>query len=502
MPRELITVQVGQCGNQIGCKFWELALKEHAAYNPGGLYDDSISSFFKNVDSRFQPPINLPVGRGQPGPIRSLKARAVVVDMEEGVINHMLKGPLSELFDQQQLLYDVSGAGNNWAHGHHGYGPQYREPLCDQLRRAAEDADSLQGFLLLHSLGGGTGSGLGTYLLGLMEEEFPDVFRFSCPVFPSEDDHVVTSPYNATLAASVLVNSAHCVLPLENQALAAISTRLEAAAAGKGSAARRAGATAAGRGSTAAATANLGGMGSGSSAAGAGGKGLGGKQGGWDVMNGLAANLLLHLTSSIRFEGSLNTDLNDITMNLVPFPRMHFLLSSLAPLAASRDVAALTAPRSIDQLFGDAFSRDSQLLVADPTQHTHLAAALMMRGGLALSDAQRNISRLRPQLRMAHWNTEGFKLGLCHHPPVGLPYSLLCLSNNCCMADTFKTVLARFDKLYKRKIFLHHYQEYMEVEGFDTAAETLHSLVEDYKAADTAQPTPVTRLRPKGLTFL
>jgi hypothetical protein len=34
-------------------------------------------------------------------------------------------------------------------------------------------------------------------------------------------------------------------------------------------------------------------------------------------MNGLAANLLLHLTSSIRFEGTLNTDLNDITMNLV-----------------------------------------------------------------------------------------------------------------------------------------------------------------------------------------
>lgn len=142
------------------------------------------------------------------------------------------------------------------------------------------------------------------------------MFRFSCPVFPSEDDHVVTSPYNATLAASVLVNSAHCVLPLENQALAAISTRLEAAAAGKGSAAKRAGAMAAGRGSTAA-TANLGGMGSGSSAAGAGGKGLADKQGGWDVMNGLAANLLLHLTSSIRFEGSLNTDLNDITMNLV-----------------------------------------------------------------------------------------------------------------------------------------------------------------------------------------
>jgi tubulin epsilon len=65
------------------------------------------------------------------------------------------------------------------------------------------------------------------------------------------------------------------------------------------------------------------------------------------------------------------------------------------------------------QLFSDAFSRDSQLLVADPTQHTHLAAALMMRGRLSLSDAQRNIGRLRPQLRMAHWNTE-VCVGLLH----------------------------------------------------------------------------------------
>lgn len=181
-----------------------------------------------------------------------------------------------------------------------------------------------------------------------MQEEFPDVFRFSCPVFPSEDDHVVTSPYNATLAASVLVNSAHCVLPLENQALAAISTRLEAAAAGKGAGAKRG--SAAGSGSSgsnaaaagsrggsrgAAATANLGGMGpsAGAASAGGGGKGggSGGKQGGWDVMNGLAANLLLHLTSSIRFEGSLNTDLNDITMNLVSVTCLPALLVIAVP---------------------------------------------------------------------------------------------------------------------------------------------------------------------------
>jgi tubulin epsilon len=60
----------------------------------------------------------------------------------------------------------------------------------------------------------------------------------------------------------------------------------------------------------------------------------------------------------------------------------------------------------LPQLFSDAFSRESQLLACDPRSHTCLATALMMRGRLSLSDAQRNIARLRPTLKMAHWNTE------------------------------------------------------------------------------------------------
>lgn len=73
------------------------------------------------------------------------------------------------LFERRQMLSDVSGSGNNWAQGHHVYGPQYHQKLLQRLRRAAEACDSLQGFLLLHSLGGGTGSGLGTYLLSMLQ---------------------------------------------------------------------------------------------------------------------------------------------------------------------------------------------------------------------------------------------------------------------------------------------------------------------------------------------
>ena len=79
------------------------------------------------------------------------------------------QGRLGGLFDAQQLLTDVSGSGNNWAHGHHLYGPQYRDNLLDSIRRPVEACESLQSFLLLQSLGGGTGSGLGCYILNLLE---------------------------------------------------------------------------------------------------------------------------------------------------------------------------------------------------------------------------------------------------------------------------------------------------------------------------------------------
>ena len=53
MPRELVTVTVGQCGNQIGAKFWDLALREHAEHNKLGLFDESMSTFFRNCDTRW-----------------------------------------------------------------------------------------------------------------------------------------------------------------------------------------------------------------------------------------------------------------------------------------------------------------------------------------------------------------------------------------------------------------------------------------------------------------
>ena len=44
----------------------------------------------------------------------NIHPQAVLVDMEEGVVGEMLRGPLGEVFDHQQLITGVSGSGNNW----------------------------------------------------------------------------------------------------------------------------------------------------------------------------------------------------------------------------------------------------------------------------------------------------------------------------------------------------------------------------------------------------
>lgn len=78
---------------------------------------------------------------------------------------------------------------------------------------------------------------------------------------------------------------------------------------------------------------------------------------------------------------------------------------------------------------------------------------LMVRGPVVtFSDVNRNIQLLRQKINTVHWNKEGFKYGICNVPPVGQPYSLLCLANNTCIKDTFAEMHARFTKLYSRKV--------------------------------------------------
>ena len=187
-------------------------------YNKHCLYDEPLSTFFRNVDTSNRQYREISLGHGRES-IHTLKARAVLVDMEEGVVNGIMKSPLGDLFDSTQLMTDASGSGNNWAVGHYMYGDKYREKIFDIVRQETEKCDCLQSFFVFHSMGGGTGSGLGSRILSLLREEYKHVYKFSVPVFPSAEDDVITSPYNSVLAIRLLTEISDCVLPIDNQAL-------------------------------------------------------------------------------------------------------------------------------------------------------------------------------------------------------------------------------------------------------------------------------------------
>lgn len=337
---------------------------------------------------------------------------------------------------------------------------------------------------------------------GLLADEYPKICRFSTCVYPSEDNDVVTSPYNVMLATRELIEHADCVFPLDNTALFAFAQRESV-----------------GRPRPSNEEAN----------AAAAAKGKGSKDRGFDAINNVAARMLCHLTSSSRFSGEMNVDLNEIYTNLVPFPRLHFLVTALSIqqrraekggsqlMSASQRTNSMThgsasakssattgagavavggrhgARAALQRAFGDVLSERGQIAAAIPTAnishamniscssstpqqqqqqvsgvHSHitLSSAFLARGradSLPLTDFLDCVTTAQRSLNWPTWNRNACKIGMCGTPSPGEDMSVLAVYNS----TAFGTVLTRemkgFQRLFRKKAMLHHYTEFVEV---------------------------------------
>ena len=119
--------------------------------------------------------------------------------------------------------------GNNWAKGHYTEGAELVDQVLDVVRREAEGCDCLQGFQITHSLGGGTGAGMGTLLISKIREEFPDRMMATFSVVPSPKvSDTVVEPYNATLSIHQLVENSDETFCIDNDvSQASTSARLK-----------------------------------------------------------------------------------------------------------------------------------------------------------------------------------------------------------------------------------------------------------------------------------
>lgn len=69
----------------------------------------------------------------------------------------MRTGTYRQLFHPEQLITGKEDAANNYARGHYTIGKELIDLVMDRIRRLAENCSGLQGFLIFHSFGGGTG---------------------------------------------------------------------------------------------------------------------------------------------------------------------------------------------------------------------------------------------------------------------------------------------------------------------------------------------------------
>uniref|UniRef100_A0A1I8GEU9 Tubulin gamma chain n=1 Tax=Macrostomum lignano TaxID=282301 RepID=A0A1I8GEU9_9PLAT len=215
MPRDLITLQLGQCGNQIGMEFWRQLCSEHGI-SPQGVLEEFATSgsdrkdvFFYQADDEHYVP------------------RAVLIDLEPRVINSIMNSPYCNLYNRENIFKSEhgGGAGNNWASGY-CQGEKLQEGVFDIIEREAEGSDSLEGFVMCHSIAGGTGSGMGSYILERLNDRFPKKLVQTYSVFPTleETSDVVVQPYNSLLTLRRLTQNADCVVVLDNAALHRIAT--------------------------------------------------------------------------------------------------------------------------------------------------------------------------------------------------------------------------------------------------------------------------------------
>ena len=422
--REILHIQGGQCGNQIGAKFWEVVCAEHGIDSTGRYHGDSelqlerVNVYYNEASG----------GRYVP--------RAVLMDLEPGTMDSIRSGPYGQIFRPDNFVFGQSGAGNNWAKGHYTEGAELIDSVLDVVRKEAENCDCLQGFQVCHSLGGGTGSGMGTLLISKIREEYPDRMMMTFSVFPSPKvSDTVVEPYNATLSVHQLVENADECMVLDNEALYDICFRtLKLTTPSFGD------------------------------------------------LNHLISATMSGVTCCLRFPGQLNSDLRKLAVNLIPFPRLHFFMVGFAPLTSrgSQQYRALTVPELTQQMWDS----KNMMCAADPRHGRYLTASAMFRGKMStkeVDDQMMNVQNKNSSY-FVEWIPNNVKSTVCDIPPTGLKMASTFIGNSTSIQEMFRRVSEQFTAMFRRKAFLHWYTgEGMDEMEFTEAESNMNDLVSEYQ---------------------
>lgn len=366
------------------------------------------------------------------------------MDLEPGVVDEVKTGLYKNLFHPETLINGKEDAANNYARGYYTTGRGMLEETMDRVRRLTDNCSSLQGFFVFHSFGGGTGSGFGALLLERLSMDYGKKSRLELALYPGSETATSTvEPYNSVLTTHTTLEHSDCSFMMDNESIYSICK-----------------------------------------------KNFFNQSPSFSNLNRLIAQVVSSVTASLRFDGSLNVDLNEFQTNLVPFPRIHFPLATFAPIISAE--RASHEQNSVADMTFSCFEPGNQMVKCDPREGKYMACALLYRGEVIPKDVNAAVSIIKTKqtIQFVDWCPTGFKLGICNEPPAHVPggdlakvsRSLCMLSNTTAISVAWSRLDHNFDLLYSKRAFVHWYVgEGMEEGEFSEAREDLAALEKDYE---------------------
>ncbi|XP_072178493.1 tubulin alpha-1A chain-like [Diadema setosum] len=435
--RECISVHVGQAGVQIGNACWELYCLEHGIGPDGMMQEGPKKAEGSNDDASFSTFFSeTSAGKHVP--------RAVFVDLEPTVVDEVRRGRYNSLFHPEQLITGKEDAANNYARGHYTVGREIIDMVLDRIRKLADQCTGLQGFLIFHSFGGGTGSGFASLLMERLSVDYGKKSKLEFAIYPAPQvSTAVVEPYNSVLTTHNTLEHSDCAFMVDNEAIYDICRR-----------------------------------------------NLDIERPTYTNLNRLIGQIVSSITASLRFDGALNVDLTEFQTNLVPYPRIHFPLATYAPVISAEK--AYHEQLTVAEITNACFEPNNQMVKCDPRHGKYMACCLLYRGDVAPKDVNSAIANIKTKrnIQFVDWCPTGFKVGINYQPPTVVPggdlakvqRAVCMLSNTTAIAEAWARLDHKFDLMYAKRAFVHWYvSEGMEEGEFAEAREDLAALEKDYE---------------------
>ncbi|KAH8828814.1 beta-1 and beta-2 tubulin [Flagelloscypha sp. PMI_526] len=425
--REIISLQLGQAGNSIGCEFWESISAEHGLEHTGtytgqnDLQLEHMDVYFNQLKSRKYVP------------------RSLFVDLDPQTRNSVRRSPMGRTFRPDDIVVGQSTGGNVWAKGCYSDGAELADPVLEVVRREAEKSECLQGFQLIHSVGAATGGGMGSLLLNRLRDEYLHSMISSFTIAPGPNSQSALGPYNFLLSMVNLIETCDLSFLIDNQVLYDLVSRKFNITFPQCS-----------------------------------------------DFNPVISQVMAGITSSFRFpsQNSLNSDLKRLCGNMVPFPRLHFLEIGSAPLIQRAAMPIVSSLPDLSQEIFDHQNSMSAYWSMKPDDH-YLSLSILIRGNASFDEAQTHVHQARvasPYHRQASWLPDDTQVSQCGMTPNRLNMNATLLGNTTAVRGTFQYFRDSFSIMFKKKAFLHWYtDEGMDEQEFKEAEENVLDLILEYQ---------------------